>query len=107
MRQPLWAPSVDAIARSRMDAFRLHVNRHCGVRLGDYHQLHDWSIRERAAFWQALADFFAVTFSAPAIQVLDEGPAMPDSRWFSGATLNYAAHLLRRHDQQPALISVS
>ncbi|MEZ2746901.1 acetoacetate--CoA ligase [Halopseudomonas bauzanensis] len=107
MRQPLWAPSVDAIARSRMDAFRLHVNRHCGVSLDDYHQLHDWSIRERAAFWQALADFFAVTFSAPAIQVLDEGPAMPDSRWFSGATLNYAAHLLRRHDQQPALISVS
>ncbi|WP_285274648.1 acetoacetate--CoA ligase [Halopseudomonas bauzanensis] len=107
MQQPLWSPSVDAIARSRMNAFRLHVNRHCGVNLDDYHQLHDWSIRERAAFWQALVDFFAVTFSAPASQVLDEGPAMPDACWFSGATLNYAAHLLRRHDQQPALISIS
>ncbi|TKA92245.1 acetoacetate--CoA ligase [Halopseudomonas bauzanensis] len=107
MPQPLWSPSRDAVARSRMEAFRIQVNQRCGLHLAGYDELHDWSIHERADFWQALADFFAVEFHTPAQQVLDEGPAMPDARWFRGATLNYAAHLLRRKDDQPALISIS
>ncbi|MNM75012.1 Acetyl-coenzyme A synthetase [compost metagenome] len=31
---------------------------------------------------------------------------MPDARWFPGATLNFAEHLLRRRDTHPALIVV-
>jgi len=107
MQQPLWSPSADDIANSRMEAFRKHVNRRFGLALEGYAQLHAWSTEQRADFWQTLAEFFEVQFSTPPQRILDEGPSMPDARWFSGATLNYAAHLLRRTDQQPALISIS
>ena len=107
MQQPLWSPSTTGIAASRMHAFREYVNRRFGLALHDYAALHAWSIERRADFWLALAAFFEVQFNTTPGEILAEGPDMPDARWFSGATLNYAAHLLRRQDHQPALISIS
>ncbi len=107
MNAPLWTPSSERVAASRMTAFRHFVNQRHNLQLSDYPALHTWSIESRAAFWQAIADFFAVHFHQPAEQVLDEGPLMPDARWFPGATLNFAEHLLRRRDQHPALVAVA
>src|SRR5690606_25367721 len=107
MAQPMWTPSPERIAASRMDAFRRQVNQQFGLSLADYAQLHDWSIRRRADFWQALAAFFQVQFTTPPTTILDEGGHMTEARWFSDATLNYAAHLLQGPAEQPALISIS
>ncbi|MBH3429817.1 acetoacetate--CoA ligase [Pseudomonas alkylphenolica] len=106
MNEVLWRPSEARIKASRMDAFRREVNRRYGIALADYVDLHRWSIDQRAAFWQTLADYFQVCWHRPATEVLIEGPQMPDARWFSGATLNFAEHLLQRRDAHPALISV-
>ncbi|WP_095163055.1 acetoacetate--CoA ligase [Pseudomonas sp. Irchel 3F5] len=106
MNEVLWRPSEARIQASRMDAFRRQVNQQFGLALSDYPDLHRWSIDQRAAFWQTLAEYFQVRWQQPATQVLDEGPQMPDARWFPGATLNFAEHLLRRRDAHPALIVV-
>ena len=106
MQQPLWAPSAERVAASRMDAFRRFVNKGHGLQLADYPTLHAWSIEQREAFWQAIVDFFEIRFHNPAECVLREGPAMPDAQWFPGATLNFAEHLLRRRDGHPALVAV-
>tara|TARA_R110000868_G_scaffold95941_12_gene263893 strand:- start:19466 stop:21562 length:2097 start_codon:yes stop_codon:yes gene_type:complete len=107
MNQPLWTPSAARIAATRMDAFRRLVNTQHGLQLADYAELHAWSIEQRADFWQAIADYFSVGFHLQAGKVLEEGSQMPDARWFPGATLNFAEHLLRRRDDHPALIAVS
>ncbi|WP_394558322.1 acetoacetate--CoA ligase [Aquipseudomonas alcaligenes] len=106
MNQPLWAPSAERIAATRMDAFRLFVNRRHALQLADYPALHAWSVGEREAFWQAIVDFFEVRFAAQPEAVLREGPAMPSAHWFPGATLNFAEHLLRRRDAHPALVAI-
>ncbi len=106
MQQPLWTPSAERIAATRLDAFRRLINRRHGLELADYPALHAWSIEQREAFWQAIVDFFEIRFSAPAERVLREGPAMPDADWFPGARLNFAEHLLRRRDPHPALVAV-
>ncbi|MFQ6575760.1 acetoacetate--CoA ligase [Pseudomonas sp. UM16] len=106
MSEVLWRPSKARIQASRMDAFRREVNRRFDLHLSDYDSLHRWSIDQRAAFWQTLAEFFHVRWHQPGTQVLDEGPQMPDARWFSGATLNFAEHLLLRRDAHPAVIAV-
>ena len=64
-------------------------------------------MQRREAFWQAIVDFFEVRFQQPPRAVLEEGAQMPSARWFPGATLNFAEHLLRRRDDAPALIAVS
>ncbi|MDF0732967.1 acetoacetate--CoA ligase [Pseudomonas entomophila] len=106
MNDILWRPSMARIEASRMDAFRRRANLRYNLELNDYADLHRWSIDQRAAFWQTLTEYFDVRWHSPPAQVLDEGPHMPDARWFGGATLNYAEHLLRRRDERPAVIAV-
>lgn len=106
MQQPLWAPSAERIAATRMDAFRRFVNQRHALQLADYPALHAWSVAQREAFWQAIVDFFEVRFAQQPEAVLREGPAMPSAHWFSGATLNFAEHLLRRRDEHPALVAI-
>ncbi len=107
MQQPLWTPSPERIAATRMDAFRRFVNQRHGLALADYSALHAWSINERADFWQAIVDHFEVHFSQAPSQVLSEQPGMPDASWFPGARLNFAEHLLRRRDEHPALVAIA
>jgi acetoacetyl-CoA synthetase len=104
--KPLWTPSAERIAASRMDAFRRQVNQRHGLALADYPALHAWSIEHREAFWQAIVDSFDVRFHSPPRTVLQEGPRMPDARWFPGATLNFAEHLLRRRDEATAVVAI-
>jgi len=104
--KPLWTPSAERIAASRMDAFRRQVNQRHGLALADYPALHAWSIEHREAFWQAIVDSFDVRFHSPPRTVLGEGPRMPDARWFPGATLNFAEHLLRRRDEATAVVAI-
>ncbi|WP_374380440.1 acetoacetate--CoA ligase [Pseudomonas fluvialis] len=106
MHTPLWAPSAERIAASRMDAFRRFVNQRHALQLTDYPALHAWSVEQRAAFSQAIVDFFEVRFTQQPEAVLREGPAMPSAHWFPGASLNFAEHLLRRRDAHPALIAI-
>lgn len=106
MQQPLWAPSAERIAATRMDAFRRFVNQRHTLQLADYPALHAWSVAQRETFWQAIVDFFEVRFTQQPDAVLREGPAMPSAHWFPGATLNFAEHLLRRRDHHPALVAI-
>ncbi|MBG0848099.1 acetoacetate--CoA ligase [Pseudomonas chengduensis] len=106
MQQPLWTPSAERIAASRMDAFRRFTNDRHALHLADYPALHAWSVEQREAFWRAIVDYFDIRFHAAAECVLREGPAMPDAQWFPGATLNFAEHLLRRRDGHPALVAI-
>ena len=106
MSDILWQPSAERIRASRLHAFaRLLHDRH-GIALRDYPSLHQWSIDQRAEFWQAIVDFFDVQWHAAPHAVLREGPQMPDAQWFPGATLNFAEHLLRRRDTHTAVVAL-
>jgi acetoacetyl-CoA synthetase len=106
MSDILWQPSPERIARSRMDALRRFVNERHSLQLNDYPALHAWSIDQREAFWQAIVDFFDIRFHQRPTTVLVEGPHMPSARWFPGATLSFAEHLLRRRDNAVAVVAV-
>ncbi|POA50440.1 acetoacetate--CoA ligase [Pseudomonas sp. MPR-ANC1] len=107
MSDILWQPDANRIAHSRMDTFRRLVNQRHSLDLDDYPALHQWSIDQREAFWQAIVDFFGISFHTQPDAVLREGTKMPSAEWFPGATLNFAEHLLRRRDDAVAVISVA
>lgn len=107
MSDILWQPDASRIAKSRMDAFRRSVNQRHSLSLGDYPALHQWSIDQREVFWQAIVDFFDISFHTQPDAVLREGAKMPGAEWFPGATLNFAEHLLRRRDDAVAVVSVA
>ncbi len=111
--EPLWQPGAERIADTRLTRFQEWAARTHGAPAGDpadpgasYHALHAWSVREPARFWQAVVEWFDVRFGSPYETVLADA-AMPGARWFPGATVNYAEHVLRgpgRGPGDPALI---
>ncbi len=90
----LWTPSPQDVARANLTAFTDRLGRERGLRFSDYDALWRWSVEDLAGFWQAVWDTFDVMSSAPYTSVLGSS-AMPGARWFPGARLNYAEHVLR------------
>ncbi|MEU6841637.1 acetoacetate--CoA ligase [Streptomyces sp. NPDC046716] len=103
---PVWVPAREAVEASRLAAFTAHAARRTSAAPHDpydYAALHAWSVSDLAGFWSAVWEFFEVRSATPYTAVL-EG-AMPDTRWFPGARLNYAEHALRHPGGgDPALI---
>ncbi|MGH9161135.1 MAG: acetoacetate--CoA ligase [Vicinamibacteraceae bacterium] len=101
MPAPLWTPSPERIAQAEMTRFRRFVERRHGRSLPSYAALHAWSIEDIARFWREYAAFTAIRF-ATSPQRITSGDPMPHTRWFEGATLNYAQALLEPASQPPA-----
>jgi acetoacetyl-CoA synthetase len=103
----LWAPSPEWVDRSTLTAFTRWAQERTGRTFADYDELWTWSTTELEEFWQAIWDFFEVRSSAPHTAVL-ETRDMPGARWFPGARLNYAEHVLRQEQPgRPALLYVN
>ena len=105
---PLWRPDRARVEAAPLTRFAAHVADRKGLRFGDYEALWHWSVDELEAFWSEIVAFFDIRFESPARSVLSSR-TQPGARWFEGATLNYAAQLLRRADaadavMRPALI---
>ncbi len=92
---PLWRPTQERIERAPITRFRSWLAQHRGLVFDDYESLWRWSVSDLEAFWLAIADFAEVRFHSPPGRILSQR-RMPGARWFEGATLNYAEHLLRR-----------
>ncbi len=102
----LWEPPADVWQTSRLGRFLSRVSASRGIELTDYDAAWEWSVQDLDGFWAAVVDEFGVTFDEPAAVVLADA-VMPGARWFPGATLNYARHLLRQDGDAPAIIARS
>jgi len=101
---PLWSPSPQRIARSRMAAFQVFAADRAAREFDTYDALWQWSVSEPAAFWQTVWDFCGVMAEIPATKVLTDGERMPGATWFGDAQLNFAENLLRYTDNHVALV---
>jgi len=92
--QLLWTPRPEFAAGSNIARFQAWLTSERGVATSDYASLWQWSVTEPAPFWNAIWDYFEVrhdgTYSR-SMSALD----MLGVRWFEGARVNYAEHLLR------------
>ena len=105
-RDLLWTPSAERVERTRLTAFTRFAAQRTGREFPDYESLWRWSTTELDEFWSAIWDFFDVQASQPPTAVLAE-PTMPGARWFPGARLNFAEHVLRNERPgEPALLAL-
>ncbi len=101
----VWTPSKEFGERSRMADFMRWLERNRGLRFDGYEALHAWSVQEVEAFWGAVWDYFGVRASRPYGKVLDRR-VMPGARWFEGAELNFAEHMLRFGEDHPDRVAL-
>jgi acetoacetyl-CoA synthetase len=104
----LWTPPADARATSEIGRFMDFVRDTRGRDFADYEDLWNWSIDELEEFWGAIWDFYEIQAHTPYEQVLTTRE-MPGAKWFTGATLNYAEHMVGRDEDldRVAIVGVS
>lgn len=103
----LWRPSSELISNSNMMHFMQFVNQRYQTTFTDYFALYEWSIANKEFFWQSVSDFFKVKFSQTPLKICEAATKMYDTRWFSGATMNFAENLLQKTGADPALIFIN
>lgn len=109
IEEPIWTPDPVQAQHSAMAEFARSIPGRSAVDPLDYAALHAFSVDDLETFWSSLAEHLGVRFhSAPDCTLEDHG--MPGTKWFPGATLNYAEHALFPNwggaDDDVALIAV-
>ena len=89
----LWSPPADARQSTEIGRYLTWLERERGRAFPDYDELWAWSVEDLEGFWASIWDYFQVRAHTPYDRVLSER-VMPGARWFEGAELNYAEHLL-------------
>lgn len=100
----LWQPSATQQEHTNLHRYMRWLHHTRNLQFGDYHRLWRWSVDEVEAFWASLWDYFEIKSSTPYSTVL-AGRTMPGARWFEGATINYAEHVLgNASEDRPAIM---
>jgi acetoacetyl-CoA synthetase len=100
----LWQPDAHTIANSHLQRYVHWLAVEKNLRFTDYAALWHWSATEIAAFWESVWEYCNIIHHTPYTAVYS-GEAMPNGKWFEGATLNYAAHIFRqKSDDRPAIL---
>jgi acetoacetyl-CoA synthetase len=105
LADPIWTPSPERRAASRMQSFLASCGR------GGYDATWEWSVSPEHAgeFWSTVAAQLGVAWDREPSAALEPDPGrVTRTRWFRGALLNYAANALRTPDAgRTAVVSVS
>lgn len=88
------APARADWAKHRMGRFLESIEVKYGQSFTTYEDAWRWSVENLEDFWGAVWEHFEVISHSPYTTVLEDR-TMPGARWFPGATLNYAEHVLR------------
>jgi acetoacetyl-CoA synthetase len=105
----LWEPPADVLDTTHLGAYVRWLGETRDVRFGAYDELWRWSVEDLDGFWLSLSEWFDTSWHDRPARALTS-TAMPGTRWFAGATLNYAEQALRaasRLGDQTAVVAHS
>ena len=109
---PLWTPSPQRAADSKLEAFRAWLREHRGTEVPDWASLHRWSVQHSGEFWAAVWDWCGVegdrgerlVESPGKDRCPDRGERMRRTRFLPDARLNVARNLLGEPSTDTALV---
>jgi len=104
MTEPLWQPGAERAAGTHLARFIQLIGQQLDPGVRDWDSLYQFSIDRPEDFWKGIWEFGGVVASQRGGRVTENWPAMPGTRWFPGARLNFAENLLKHRDDRPALI---
>ncbi len=101
----LWSPPENWRTTTRIGRFVAYAETRAGRRLSSYDEVWHWSVTCPEEFWGAVWDHFEVHSSTGYERVLADD-RLPGARWFPGARVNFARHLLDFRAVEPSATAV-
>ncbi len=99
-----WQPTQDQKSGTALYEFMSHMNEDAGTDLSSYKDIWSYSVKNPEIFWSQVWDFTGVIASEKGDRVIVKAPHMKDCRFFPDARLNFAENLLRRRDDEIAIV---
>jgi len=90
---PLWTPSPERISEAVITEYLEWLKVNNGLSFDDYDSLWEWSVTEIESFWESIWKFSKVIYHSPYERIINSH-RMPGTKWFEGATLNFAENIL-------------
>ena len=102
--EPLWSPSERDLRDSVLARFQQQAGGQHGFATSGYDALWHWSVTDPAAFWTQVWEWFGLPQPPEPDRVLEGEHGPGGHRWFTGARLNYAAHVLAQGDDDAVAV---
>ena len=103
MSNIVWKPQDYHFKSSNIAKFISHINEKFLLEIDQYDQLYEWSINNPSIFWDNISKFCDINFSHQPKNILERHESFIGSKWFEGATLNFAENLLKYKDDSLAI----
>ncbi len=103
MTKPLWQPAPERAAETNMNRFIQLIGK-LDPEVRDWETLYQFSIDQPEEFWTAVWDFGGVISQTRGQRTTANWPAMPGTKWFPEARLNFAENMLKYQDDRCALL---
>ncbi|KAB8033476.1 acetoacetate--CoA ligase [Fluviispira multicolorata] len=106
----LWEPQKERVESSNILKFIKYVNQKYSLNLLNFDELYNWSISTKEnengceKFWSTLWDFCEIKAEIKGESILSKGGNFLEAKWFSEAKINFAENLLKKKDDEIALI---
>ncbi|MEN7343266.1 MAG: acetoacetate--CoA ligase [Pseudomonadota bacterium] len=102
---PLWVPNEARIANAEVTRFIEWLSGRQSLASADYQGLLHWSIETPDAFWEALVERYQIPIMNRS--AVTDGAAMPATRWYPDASLNYMDQVYQNAERSgPAIIAI-
>ena len=103
MSNIVWKPQDYHFKSSNIAKFISQINEKFLLEIDQYDQLYEWSINNPSIFWDNISKFCDINFSHQPKNILERHESFIGSKWFEGATLNFAENLLKHKDDSLAI----
>ena len=91
--EKIWIPNN--YESSNLFQFETYLEKKYDLSFSNYAELHEWSIKNLENFWESISEFYKIQFDEPYSFILNKQIPFYKSKWFEGAELSYASHILR------------
>ncbi|MCA6073319.1 acetoacetate--CoA ligase [Fulvivirga sedimenti] len=100
----LWKPTQQFKDEAGLTTYMTWLQKNYHLSFSGYQELWSWSVENIATFWESLWKYFDIISGSPYEQVMTTDP-MPDTRWFTKSSINFAEHIFRKYsDDRPAIL---
>lgn len=95
---PAWFPSQEQIQATNIAAL-MHE-----LKVASYPELHAWSVRHRAEFWEIMIQRLGIRFRQNYEKIVDLSGGVESPRWLVGSRLNIAESCFQAPEDAPAIV---
>ena len=103
MSDLLWKQDKGLYSDTTLKKFSETITENYGIKIKEYQDLWQWSIKEPEKFWTALLQFLGIHYFGQVDPVISNDELIYDQKFFTNISLNYAENIILNLNSNPII----